>query len=221
MAQIDASLTRLRMDYVDLYQIHRFDYETPIEETLEALNDVVKAGKARYIGASSMYAWQFSKMLAVSEQNGWVRFVSMQPQYNLVYREEEREMLPLCRAEGVGVIPWSPLARGFLAGGRAAPKEGNTERARTDEFSPRLYFREADHRVVDAVTEVAKARGLSNMQVALAWVLKNPAITAPIIGASKLGHLEDAVSALDVKLSDDEIKVLEAPYQPKPVLDHA
>jgi aryl-alcohol dehydrogenase-like predicted oxidoreductase len=221
MAQIDASLTRLGMDYVDIYKIHRFDYETPIEETLEALNDVVKAGKARYIGASSMYAWQFSKMLAVSEQNGWVRFVSMQPQYNLVYREEEREMLPLCRAEGVGVIPWSPLARGFLAGGRAAPKEGNTERARTDEFSPRLYFREADHQVVDAVTEVAKARGLSNMQVALAWVLKNPAITAPIIGASKLGHLEDAVSALDVKLSDDEIKVLEAPYQPKPVLDHA
>ena len=220
MAQIDASLTRLGMDYVDLYQIHRFDYETPIEETLEALNDVVKAGKARYIGASSMYAWQFSQMLSVSERNGWARFVSMQPQYNLVYREEEREMLPLCRDQGVGVIPWSPLARGFLAGGRAAPKEGNTERARTDEFSPRLYFREADHKVVDAVTEVAKARGLSNMQVALAWVLKNPAITAPIVGASKLGHLEDAVSALDVKLSDDEIKTLEAPYQPKPVLDH-
>jgi aryl-alcohol dehydrogenase-like predicted oxidoreductase len=221
MAQIDASLTRLGMDYVDLYQIHRFDYETPIEETLEALHDVVKAGKARYIGASSMYAWQFAKMLSVSEQNGWVRFVSMQPQYNLVYREEEREMLPLCRAEGVGVIPWSPLARGFLAGGRAAPKEGNTERSRTDEFSPRLYFREADHQVVHAVTEVAKARGLSNMQVALAWVLRNPAITAPIVGASKLGHLEDAVSALDVKLSDDEIKTLETPYQPKPVLDHA
>ena len=221
MAQIDASLTRLGMDYVDLYQIHRFDYETPIEETLEALHDVVKAGKARYIGASSMYAWQFSKMLNVSQQNGWTRFVSMQPQYNLVYREEEREMLPLCRAEGVGVIPWSPLARGFLAGGRAAPKEGNTERARTDEFSPRLYFREADHKVVGAVSDVARARGLSNMQVALAWVLKNPAITSPIIGASKLGHLEDAVSALDVKLSDDEIKILEAHYEPKPVLDHA
>jgi aryl-alcohol dehydrogenase-like predicted oxidoreductase len=221
MAQIDASLTRLGMDYVDLYQIHRFDYETPVEETLEALHDVVKAGKARYIGASSMYAWQFSKMLSVSEQNGWVRFVSMQPQYNLVYREEEREMLPLCRAEGIGVIPWSPLARGFLAGGRDAPKEGNTERARTDEFSPRLYFREADHKVVGAVNDVAKARGLSNMQVALAWVLKNPAITAPIVGASKLGHLEDAVSALDVKLSDDEIKILEAHYEPKPVLDHA
>jgi aryl-alcohol dehydrogenase-like predicted oxidoreductase len=221
MAQIDASLTRLGMDYVDLYQIHRFDYETPIEETLEALNDVVRAGKARYIGASSMYAWQFAKMLSVSDQNGWSRFVSMQPQYNLVYREEEREMLPLCKAEGIGVIPWSPLARGFLAGGRAAPKEGNTERARTDEFSPRLYYREADFKVVDAVTEIARARGLSNMQVALAWVLKNPAITAPIVGASKLGHLEDAVSALDVKLSDDEVKALEANYQPKPVLDHA
>jgi aryl-alcohol dehydrogenase (NADP+) len=221
LAQIDASLKRLGMDYVDLYQIHRFDYETPIEETLEALNDVVRAGKARYIGASSMYAWQFARMLAVSERNGWARFVSMQPQYNLVYREEEREMLPLCRSEGIGVIPWSPLARGFLAGGRAAPKEGNTERARTDEFSPRLYFRDSDFAVVDALGEVAKARGLSNMQVALAWVLKNPAVTAPIVGASKLNHLEDAVSALDVTLSDDEIKALEAPYQAKPVLDHA
>ncbi|MDB5465909.1 MAG: aldo/keto reductase [Phenylobacterium sp.] len=220
MAQIDASLQRLGMDYVDLYQIHRFDYETPIEETLEALNDVVKAGKARYIGASSMYAWQFAKMLAVSEQNGWVRFVSMQPQYNLVYREEEREMLPLCRADGVGVIPWSPLARGFLAGGRAAPGEGNTERARTDEFSPRLYFRDADHQVVQAVSDIARERGLTNTQVALAWVLKNPAITAPIIGASKLHHLDEAVSALGVTLSDEEIARLEAPYQPKPVLDH-
>jgi aryl-alcohol dehydrogenase-like predicted oxidoreductase len=221
LAQIDASLTRLGMDYVDLYQIHRFDYETPIEETLEALNDVVRAGKARYIGASSMYAWQFARMLAVSDANGWARFVSMQPQYNLVYREEEREMLPLCRAEGVGVIPWSPLARGFLAGGRAAPKAGETERARTDDFSPRLYFRDADFKVVDAVSEVAKERGLSNMQVALAWVLKNPAVTAPIIGASKLGHLEEAVAALEVDLTDDEVKRLQAPYQPKPVLDHA
>jgi len=218
---IDRSLQRLGVDYVDLYQIHRFDYETPIEETLEALNDVVRAGKARYIGASSMYAWQFGKMLATSDANGWARFVSMQPQYNLVYREEEREMLPLCQAEGVGVIPWSPLARGFLAGGRAAPKEGNTERARTDEFSPRLYFRDSDHKVVDAVSEIAAARGVGNMQVALAWVLKNPAITAPIVGASKLTHIEDAVSALDVKLTDDEIKTLEKPYQAKPVLDHA
>ncbi|HEV2533705.1 aldo/keto reductase [Phenylobacterium sp.] len=221
MAQIDASLKRLGMNYVDLYQIHRFDYETPIEETLEALNDVVRAGKARYIGASSMYAWQFARMLAVSDQNGWSRFVSMQPQYNLVYREEEREMLPLCRDQGIGVIPWSPLARGFLAGGRAAPKEGDTERARTDEFAPRLYYRDADFKVVDTVGEIAKQRGLTNMQVALAWVLKNPAITAPIVGASKLGHLEEAVSALDVKLSDEEVKALEANYQSKPVLDHA
>jgi aryl-alcohol dehydrogenase (NADP+) len=221
MTEIDNSLRRLGTDYVDLYQIHRWDYQTPIEETLEALHDVVKAGKARYIGASSMYAWQFAKMLSVSDRNGWARFVSMQPQLNLVYREEEREMLPLCRNEGIGVIPWSPLARGFLAGGRAAPKEGNTERARTDEFSPRLYFREADFQVVDKVSEIAQARGLSNMQVALAWVLKNPAVTAPIIGASKLGHLEEAVAALDVQLSDDEVKALEAPYQPKPVLDHA
>lgn len=220
MAQIDLSLRRLGMDYVDLYQIHRFDYETPIEETLEALNDVVKAGKARYIGASSMYAWQFARMLAVSEKNGWARFVSMQPQYNLVYREEEREMLPLCRAEGIGVIPWSPLARGFLAGGRSTPKEGETERARTDEFSPRLYFRDADFKVVEAVSEIAKQRGLSNMQVALAWVLRNPAVTAPIIGASKLAHLDEAVGALDVKLTDEEAKALEAAYQPKPVLDH-
>lgn len=221
LAQIDASLKRLGMDYVDLYQIHRFDYETPIEETLEALNDVVRAGKARYIGASSMYAWQFAKMLSVSDRNGWARFVSMQPQLNLVYREEQREMLPLCLNEGIGVIPWSPLARGFLAGGRAAPKEGNTERARTDEFSPRLYYRDADFQVVDAVSDIAKARGLTNMQVALAWVLRQPAVTAPIIGASKLGHLEEAVAALEVTLSDEEAKALEAPYQPKPVLDHA
>src|SRR5580698_4296402 len=182
---IDASLKRLGVDYVDLYQIHRFDYETPIEETLEALNDVVRAGKARYIGASSMYAWQFMKMLDVSKANGWTPFVSMQPQYNLVYREEEREMLPLCLDQGVGVIPWSPLARGFLAGGRAQPGEGNTERARTDEFASRLYYRDADFAVIEAVSAVARARGVSNMQVALAWVLKNPAITSPIIGASK------------------------------------
>ncbi|HXQ12601.1 MAG TPA: aldo/keto reductase [Caulobacteraceae bacterium] len=217
---IDQSLMRLGVDYVDLYQIHRFDYETPIEETLEALNDVVRAGKARYIGASSMYAWQFMKMLDVSKARGWTPFVSMQPQYNLVYREEEREMLPLCRGEGVGVIPWSPLARGFLAGGRAAPREGNTERARTDEFSPRLYYREPDFEVVKALDEVAKARGVSNMQVALAWVLRNPAITAPIVGTTKTHHLEDAVGALSVKLTDDEVKALEAAYQPKPVLDH-
>ena len=220
MDAIDRSLQRLQTDYVDLYQIHRFDYETPIEETLEALNDVVRAGKARYIGASSMYAWQFAKMLATSDKHGWTRFVSMQPQYNLVYREEEREMLPFCREEGIGVIPWSPLARGFLAGGRAQPGEGNTERARTDEFSPRLYYREPDFKVVAALDEIAKARGVSNMQVALAWVLKNPAITAPIIGTSKPHHLDDALGAFAIKLTDDEIKTLEKPYQPKPVLDH-
>jgi aryl-alcohol dehydrogenase (NADP+) len=220
MDAVDRSLKNLGTDYIDLYQIHRFDYDTPIEETLEALHDVVKAGKARYIGASSMYAWQFAKMLSVSERNGWTKFVSMQPQYNLVYREEEREMLPLCKAEGVGVIPWSPLARGFLAGGRKAVGEGNTERARTDEFSPRLYYRDADFAVVDAVEAIAKARGLSNTQVALAWVLKNTAITAPIVGASKMHHLSEALSALDVTLTDEEVAALEKPYQPKPVLDH-
>ncbi len=220
MDAVDRSLKNLGTDYIDLYQIHRFDYDTPVEETLEALHDVVKAGKARYIGASSMYAWQFARMLAVSERNGWTKFVSMQPQYNLVYREEEREMLPLCKAEGVGVIPWSPLARGFLAGGRKAVGEGNTERSRTDEFSPRLYYRDADFAVVDAVEAIARARGLSNTQVALAWVLRNPAITAPIVGASKMHHLSEALAALEVTLTDDEVAALEAPYQPKPVLDH-
>ncbi len=218
---VDRSLKNLGTDYIDLYQIHRFDPDTPIEETLEALHDVVKAGKARYIGASSMFAWQFAKMLATSEKHGWTKFVSMQPQYNLVYREEEREMLPLCKAEGVGVIPWSPLARGFLAGGRAAPGEGNTERSRTDEFSPRLYYRDADHAVVDAVEQIAKARGVSNTQVALAWVLRNDAITAPIVGASKLHHLSEALAALDLDLTAEEVKALEKPYQPKPVLDHS
>jgi len=217
---IDASLKRLGVDHVDLYQIHRFDPETPVEETLEALDDVVRAGKARYIGASSMYAWQFMKMLAVSRARGWTAFVSMQPQYNLVYREEEREMLGLCRDQGVGVIPWSPLARGFLAGGRAKAGEGDTERARSDEFAPRLYYREPDFAVVEAVETIAKARGVSNMQIALAWVLKNPAITAPIIGTSKAHHLDDAITALSLTLTADEVKALEKPYKPKPVLDH-
>jgi len=220
MDAIDRSLSRLGVDYVDLYQIHRFDPETPVEETLEALNDVVRAGKARYIGASSMYAWQFMKMLAVSRARGWTPFVSMQPQYNLVYREEEREMLGLCADQGIGVIPWSPLARGFLAGGRASPGEGNTERARSDEFAPRLYYREPDFAVVDALETIARARGVPNMQVALAWVLKNPVITAPIIGTSKAGHLDDAVASLSLKLTDEEVAALEEPYKPKPVLDH-
>jgi len=217
---IDKSLQRLGVDYVDLYQIHRFDYETPIEETLEALNDVVRAGKARYIGASSMYAWQFMNMLATSRANGWTPFVSMQPQYNLVYREEEREMLPLCKSQGIGVIPWSPLARGFLAGGRANPGEGNTERARTDEFSARLYYKDPDNAVVDTLSALAKERGVSNMQLALAWVLKNPTITSPIIGTSKAHHLDDALKGLEIKLTDAEVKALEAAYVPKPVLDH-
>ncbi len=220
MDGIDRSLMRLGVDYVDLYQIHRFDYDTPVEETLGALNDVVRAGKARYIGASSMYGWQFMKMLSVSRAHGWTPFVSMQPQYNLVYREEEREMLPLCADQGVGVIPWSPLARGFLAGGRGGPGEGNTERARTDEFAPRLYYREPDYRVVEALESVARARGVPNMQIALAWVLKNPVISSPIIGTSKAHHLDDALAALKIALTDDEVKALEAPYQPKPVLDH-
>jgi aryl-alcohol dehydrogenase (NADP+) len=220
MDSIDRSLTRLGVDYVDLYQIHRFDPETPIEETLEALHDVVRAGKARYIGASSMYAWQFMKMLATSRAHGWTSFVSMQPQYNLVYREEEREMLPLCANQGIGVIPWSPLARGFLAGGRASPGEGNTERARTDEFAPRLYYTRPDHAIVDVVEKIATAKFVTNMQVALAWVLRNPAVTSPIIGASKAHHISEAVEALTVKLTDREAAQLERHYKPKPVLDH-
>jgi aryl-alcohol dehydrogenase (NADP+) len=225
MAAVDNSLRRLGTDYIDLYQIHRADPHTPIEETLEALHDVVKAGKVRYLGASSMYAWQFMKMLSVSERNGWAKFVSMQPQYNLVYREEEREMLPLCLSEGVGVIPWSPLARGFLAGDRkreaGANARGETTRAQNDPFADHLYYTDADFAVKEALSQVAEARGLPTMRIALAWVLSKKAITAPIVGASKLHHLDDALQALDVKLTEDEIKTLEAPYRSKPVLDHA
>jgi aryl-alcohol dehydrogenase (NADP+) len=220
MAAIDASLTRLGVDYVDLYQIHRFDYDTPVEETMEALHDIVKAGKVRYIGASSMYAWQFSKMNHVARMNGWTPFVSMQPQLNLVYREEEREMLPLCREDGIGVIPWSPLARGFLAGNRKREGGGETSRAATDPYAAMLYYKEADFAVVDALSTVAKAKGLSNMQVALAWVLAKPGVTAPIIGASKPNHIRAALSALDVQLTDDEIKTLEAPYRTREIGDH-
>jgi aryl-alcohol dehydrogenase (NADP+) len=227
MDSIDASLRRLGMDHVDLYQTHRWDDETPIEETLDALNDVVRAGKARYIGASSMYAWQFAKALNVSDRRGWARFFSMQNHYNLVYREEEREMNPLCRAEGVGLIPWSPLARGLLAGGRrpefadrAATETRNdaSERAKTDEYARQLYYRSSDFKVIDAVTALAEKRGLKPAQVALAWLLHKPAVTAPIIGASKLYQLDEAVGAVDVKLEPDEIKALEAPYEPHPVL---
>lgn len=217
---IDASLHRLQTDYIDLYQIHRWDDETPIEETLEALHDVVKSGKVRYIGASSMYAWQFAKALYLADRYGWTRFVSMQNHYNLVYREEEREMLPLCRAEGIGVIPWSPLARGFLTGNRKREGFGETARAKTDDFAHQLYYDDADFQVVDRVVDLAKARGVSPAQIALAWLLHQPGVTAPIIGASKLEHLEDAIAALNIQLNDEERAALEEPYKPHPVLGH-
>lgn len=220
MNAIDASLRRLGTDYVDLYQIHRWDYETPIEETLETLHDVVKMGKARYIGASSMYAWQFARSLYLADLHGWTRFVSMQNHYNLVYREEEREMLPLCRAEGIGVIPWSPLARGFLAGNRRRDDWGDTPRARTDDFAQHLYYQETDFEVVERVVELAQRRGVTPAQIALAWLLHQPGITAPIIGASKMPHLEEAVATLEIELSEDERAYLEEPYQPHPVLGH-
>ena len=217
MTEIDHSLRRLGTDYVDLYQIHRWDTDTPIEETLEALHDVVKAGKARYIGAPSMYAWQFCKALHLADLHGWTRFVSMQPHYNLMYREEEREMLPLCQAEGIGVVPWSPLARGRLT--RAWESTPSTERGQTDEYGKRIYSRmaDSDRLVVDRLGEVSAARGITRAQTALAWLLKKPAVTSPIIGATKPHHLEEAVASLSVDLSDAEIETLEAPYVPHPV----
>jgi aryl-alcohol dehydrogenase-like predicted oxidoreductase len=215
---IDGSLRRLGMEYVDLYQIHRFDYGTPIEETLDALNDVVRAGKARYIGASSMYAWQFVTMLATSDAHGWARFVSMQNHYNLVYREEEREMMPLCREEGIGVIPYSPLARGFLAGDRKRGGGGDTVRANSDKLASRFYFADADFAIADRVRDTAKRRGVSRMQIALAWMLSRPGVTSPIIGASKLTHLDEAVDALEVQLTVEECANLEESYQPHPVV---
>lgn len=218
---IDKSLQRLGMDYVDLYQIHRWDYETPIEETMEALNDVVRLGKARYIGASSMFAWQFLKALHVSETHGWAKFVSMQNHYNLVYREEEREMIPLCIDQGIGLIPWSPLARGFFAGNRRRGGGGDTVRANSDPFGTSLYFREADFTVAERVTEVARERNVSESQIALAWILSKPYITSPIIGATKLDHLEQSLAALDIQLSEEEIKRLEEPYQSHPILGHS
>jgi 1-deoxyxylulose-5-phosphate synthase len=219
-AAIDASLRRLGTDYVDLYQIHRFDAGTSIEETVEALHDVVKAGKARYLGASSMSAWRFEKMLRVADAHGWTRFVSMQNHYNLVYREEEREMMPLCREDGIGVIPWSPLARGFLAGNRRRGERGDTIRAKTDEFSHQLYYADSDFTIADRVAALAAGRGLKPAQIALAWLLAQPGVTAPIVGASKAGHLEDAIGSLDVRLSEDERRGLEELYQPHPVLGH-
>ena len=218
---IDDSLRRLGTDYVDLYQIHRLDYETPIEETLEALDDVVKQGKALYLGASSMFAWQFAKMLYKADEMGLTRFVSMQNHYNLVYREEEREMIPLCRAEGIGVIPWSPLARGFLAGNRRKEDFGETVRSKTDSFAHGLYYQPSDFAVVDRVGEIARARGVPNAQVALAWILQQPGVTAPIVGASKMQHLEDAVAAMSLKLDERELQALAEPYQPHKVLGHS
>lgn len=217
MASIDDSLRRLGMDYVDLYQIHRTDERTPIEETIEALADVVKAGKALYIGASTMRAWELAKYLYTADRMGCTRFVSMQNHLNLVYREEEREMMPLCRDEGVGVIPYSPLARGFLAGNRRPGKlgeQGDTARAKSDQYADGYYFSENDFAVVDQMIEVARRRGVSPAQVALAWVLAQPGVTAPIVGASRMEQLEEAIAALDIELSADELDLLEAPYQP-------
>ncbi|MEM5447112.1 aldo/keto reductase [Paraburkholderia guartelaensis] len=216
LTEIDHSLKRLGTDYVDLYQIHRWDYNTPIEETLEALHDVVKAGKARYIGASSMHAWQFSKALYTSRLNGWTEFISMQDHVNLLYREEEREMLPLCADQGIAVMPWSPLARGRLT------RDWNetSEREATDKFGKTLYGADADKAIIDAVATIARAHNVPRAQVALAWLLHKPAITSPIIGASKPQHIEDAVAALSLKLSDEEIKTLEAPYLPHVIAGH-
>jgi aryl-alcohol dehydrogenase-like predicted oxidoreductase len=215
MAEIDHSLRRLGTDYVDLYQIHRWDPETPIEETLEALNDVVRAGKARYIGASSMFAWQFAQALATSERHGWARFVSMQDHYNLLYREEEREMLPLCASEDIGVIPWSPLARGRLT----RPWEAETARTETDAFGATLY-RDEDEQIVARTLEVAERLGRPSAQVAMAWLLSNPVVTAPIVGVTKSEHLTDAVAAVDLELSDEDIAALEEPYRPHPIAGH-
>jgi aryl-alcohol dehydrogenase-like predicted oxidoreductase len=220
LSAIDASLQRLDMDYVDLYQIHRWDPRTPIEETMAALNYVVRSGKARYIGASSMFAWQFAKAQHVAEQRGWAKFVSMQPHYNLIYREEEREMIPQCIDQGVGVIPWSPLARGVLAGNRTRGGERRTTRSDSDPFTDYLYSQPTDFDVVERVAEVAAERDTSPARIALAWLLHKPGVTAPIVGATKLEHLQDALAAEQLKLTDDEIARLEEPYAPHPVLGH-
>jgi len=212
IAECEASLRRLGTDFIDLYQIHRFDRHTPLEETLEALDSLVRAGKVRYLGASSMWAWQFAKALFTADAHGWHRFVAMQDHYNLLNREEEREMLPLCRDQGIGVIPWSPLARGRLT----RDWDDETERSRTDAFGSRLY-QEGDRAIVDAVARVAEQRDLPRAQVALAWVLRQPGVTAPIVGATKLEHLDDAIAAVDVALTDDEVAELEAPYTPHAV----
>jgi aryl-alcohol dehydrogenase-like predicted oxidoreductase len=218
MTEIDSSLRRLQTDYIDLYQIHRWDETTPVEETLEALHDVVKSGKVRYIGASSMFTWQFSKSLYLSELHNWTKFVSIQPYYNLLYREEEREMLPLCLDRGIGVIPWSPLARGRLA--RPWEENKNSVRANNDAYAKNLYKKteEADKKVIDCVAEISKERGISHAQVSLAWLLSKPVVTAPIVGATKMNHLDDAVASVSIKLSDEEIQKLEEQYIPHSVV---
>jgi 1-deoxyxylulose-5-phosphate synthase len=221
LSAIDASLTRLGADYVDLYQIHRWDYETPIEETMAALHDVVRAGKARYIGASSMFAWQFAKAQYAAERAGWTRFVSMQNHYNLLYREEEREMLPLCADQGVAVLPYSPLARGMLAGNRSRQGERRTTRATDDPLSDQRYNADADFDVVDRLAEVAAERAVPAAQLALAWLLSRPGVTAPIVGATRLGHVTDALAAAELTVSDEEARRLEEPYVPHPVLGHS
>ncbi len=221
MDAVNASLQRLGTDYIDLYYIHRWDYETPIEETLETLNDLVRSGKVRYLGASSMFAWQFCKALYLADLRGWTRFAAMQNHYNLIYREEEREMLPLCLDEGVAAVPWSTLARGFFAGNRTRDGSGETKRAKTDDFARQLYFTATDFDIADRVSELAKKHGVSGSQIALAWTLSQPGITAPIIGVSKMKHLEEAVAALDIELDDEERAYLEELYQPRPILGHS
>ena len=218
---VDQSLQRLGTDYIDLYQIHRFDYGTPMEETMEALHDVVRAGKVRYLGASSMYAWQFARMQQIAKERGWTAFVSMQNHYNLAYREEEREMIPLCRDQGVGLIPWSPLARGFLAGNRKREDQdaGETARAKTDDIAQNYYYRDSDFKVVEALSALARQRGVSNATLAYAWLLRK-GVTAPIVGASKATQLDQAAAALELQLSAEEVAQLEAPYEPHPILGH-
>ena len=222
-AAVEASLKRLGTDYIDLYQIHRWDYRTPIEETMRALHDLVQSGKVRYIGASSMWAWQFAKAQHAAQINGWTPFVSMQNHYNLVYREEEREMIPLCRDMGIALIPWSPLARGFLAGNRTPQdaESGRTARAKTDKYAQQLYYREEDFAIARRVGQLADQRGESNARIAYAWLMHQPGITAPIVGASKITHIEEAVAATQVKLSATELQHLGEPYRPHPVLGHS
>jgi 1-deoxyxylulose-5-phosphate synthase len=221
LTSIDRSLQRLQVEYLDVYQIHRWDYQTPIEETMEALHDVVRAGKVRYIGASSMFAWQLTKAQYTARLHGWTQFASMQDHYNLIYREEEREMIPCCVDQGMAIVPWSPMARGFFSGDRRQGDRGGTPRARADAYAQSMYYRDEDFLVADRVQEVARRRGLSGSQVALAWVLSKPFITAPIIGASRLEHLDEALAALEVQLEPDEIQALEQPYQPHPILGHS